>query len=270
MIRRLPAESPGILCFRGPDAERYLNGQLTQDVAKLGESALPSCVTDAKGRLQFYVTVVRGPEQDEWWVVGDPDRTSELRGRLERYLVADDVEVSDLGGRWLRVHAEGDLGDADFTRAAFGPFGGGVEHWYREGRAPSGTCVPPGEAEALRIQAGLPAWGAELEEGMLPPEAGLDRTAVDYRKGCYIGQEVLSRMKTAGRVNRRLARFLTEAEGPGPLLAGGTEVGRLTSVSPLAGDGGERPALGYLGKHAFDLERFEAPGGTIARFTGWA
>ena len=71
-------------------------------------------------------------------------------------------------------------------------------------------------AETLRIEAGVPRWGAELNEDTLPPEAGLDRAAIDYHKGCYIGQEVISRIKSVGHVNRSLTGFASAA----PLAAG--------------------------------------------------
>lgn len=272
MIRRLAAESPTLLAFRGPDAVRYLNGQLTQDVSELGNKALPSCVTDAKGRLQFLVSVFQGPAQDEIRVAGDPSRAEELRARLERYLIADDVEVEDLSGRWVRVHAESVLDGSEMTRDAAGIFGPGIDHWFPHGEPPSGRAISGEQAESLRIAAGIPAWGRELEEGMLPPEAGLDRSAVSYHKGCYIGQEVLSRIKSVGRVNRRLARLTTTAPGPAPLLVDGSECGVLTSVAPTGtGDGdGNRPALGYLRKTAYEQTGFETPDGHQAQLLGWA
>lgn len=270
MIRRLPAEIPALLSFHGPDAVRYLNGQLTQDVAEVGNRALPACVTDAKGRLQFFVSVFRGPQDDQLLVAGDPARADELRARLERYLIADAVETADLGGRWVRVHAEGRLPGASFTRASAGPFGVGIDHWYPAGRVPDGDSLGEEQIETFRIAAGLPVWGRELGEGMLPPEAGLDRTAISYHKGCYIGQEVLSRIKSVGRVNRRLARLTTDADIPGPLLAAGVEVGVITSISPLPSADGSRAALGYLGKKGFDHQSFELPGDRHARFLGWA
>jgi len=70
----------------------------------------------------------------------------------------------------------------------------------------------------MRIEAGVPRWGAELSEDTLPPEAGLEEAAIDYHKGCYIGQEVISRIKSVGHVNRRLAGFTAA----GPLAPGMT------------------------------------------------
>lgn len=270
MTRRLRTESPALLSFRGPDAVRYLNGQLTQDVRELGNTALPSCVTDAKGRLQFLVSVFRGPEEDEIRIAGDRGRAGDLRARLERYLIADDVEVEDLSGQWLRVHAEGPMDGAAMARDAGGIFGSGIDHWFSPDAEPAGEVISDAEAESLRIAAGIPAWGRELEEGMLPPEAGLDRTAVSYHKGCYIGQEVLSRIKSIGRVNRRLARLMTSATGPTSLQSAGRECGTLTSVAPAASEDGTRPALGYVKKTAYEETVFDSPEGHRTRLLGWA
>lgn len=272
MIRILEPELPTLLAFRGPDAVRYLNGQLTQDVRNLGNSALPSCVTDAKGRLQFMVSVFQGAAEDEVRVAGAPGRSDDLRARLERYLIADEVEVEDLSGEWVRVHAEAPLEGAAMFRDAVGVFGPGIDHWYPRHEPPAVTVISSEEAESLRIAAGIPVFGQELEEGMLPPEAGLDRSAISYHKGCYIGQEVLSRIKSVGRVNRRLARLTTTSPGPASLQLDGKECGVLTSVAPAGGgvDARDRPALGYIRKTAYEQTVFETPDGHRAQLQGWA
>jgi len=106
-------------------------------------------------------------------------------------------------------------------------------------------------AETLRIEAGIPRWGFELGEDTLPPEAGLDRTHIDYHKGCYIGQEVISRLKSVGHVNRQLTGFVSEAGAPlSPGMAifaaaSATQTGVLTSAAYSFAL--EKPiALGYL------------------------
>ncbi len=68
------------------------------------------------------------------------------------------------------------------------------------------------EIELLRIERGIPRWGNELSEDTLPQEAGLDEMAVDFKKGCYVGQEVVSRIHSVGRVNRRLCGFVGDFE----------------------------------------------------------
>ena len=199
-------KKPGALEFSGPDAVRFLNGQITQDVRKVMGAGLvlPSCVTDAKGRLQFRVWIAEGC--GGVLVICRDGMTEDLEARLTRYLIADDVEVRDVSDKFR-------IEDFDF----------------------------PEMDEAERIEKGIPKWGAELKEGMLPPEAGLDATDISYHKGCYIGQEVISRIKSAGKVNRRLTKFAFETEGIiGEITdTEGKPCGEVTSVSGLHG-------LGYL------------------------
>ena len=252
-----------LLEFRGPDAVRYLNGQLTQDVRNLGDTALPSCVTDAKGKLQFYVHVFRGPE-DAIWIEGPGDLAEELEARLTRYLIADDVEVENLSGAWQLFHVV-DAPEAPEVAGGFVRKAGrigkeGYDVWLPAGAEFPCEPLSDEDAEARRIAAGIPAWGAELVAGMLPPEAGLDRSAISYHKGCYIGQEVLSRIKTAGKVNRRLAKFAVPSgvKAGDELRAPGAEklAGVLTSVSAVADEAGDFAALGYLEKAGFEAKEF--------------
>ena len=199
-------EKPGALEFSGPDAVRFLNGQITQDVRKVMGTGLvlPSCVTDAKGKLQFRVWIAEG--YGGVLVICREGMTADLEARLTRYLIADDVEVRDVSDNF-RIE---DFGLAEMD-------------------------------EAERIAAGIPKWGAELKEGMLPPEAGLDATDISYNKGRYIGQEVISRIKSAGKVNRLLTKFVFESEGKTGEIADidGKVCGEVTSVSGQHG-------LGYL------------------------
>jgi folate-binding protein YgfZ len=117
-------------------------------------------------------------------------------------------------------------------------------------------------SETLRIEAGVPRWGAELDENTLPNEAGLDRDAIDYHKGCYVGQEVISRIKSVGHVNRSLRGFVSDS----PLAAGmqlfesneaaEKSVGHLTSA--VWSFGLEKwAALGYL-KRGIESPALEA------------
>lgn len=205
----------GVLEFSGPDAVRFLNGQITQDVRKVGGGkVLPSCVTDAKGKLQFRVWISEG-KPGEILVFCRPEMTSDLEARLTRYLIADEVEVRDRSG---------EVSVADF----------GAEEMD----------------EQERIEQGIPKWGAELTTGMLPPEAGLDTTDISYNKGCYIGQEVISRIKSAGKVNRRLVKLKFDGGGTiGEIVNGDGKVcGEVTSVSGSCGLGFlKRMAEGEMG-----------------------
>ena len=113
--------------------------------------------------------------------------------------------------------------------------------------------VPAGELEAFRISKSVPLWGSELTEGLLAPEANLEATDISYHKGCYIGQEVISRIKSAGKVNRSLVKLEIPEDVPvkadDGLVSEGSDAGVVTSVSPVA-DGGVREALAYVKRSA--------------------
>ncbi|MES2660874.1 MAG: hypothetical protein V4689_19770 [Verrucomicrobiota bacterium] len=263
-------DRPALLEFRGPDAVRFLNGQLTQDVRRMagGEISLPSCVTDAKGKLQFRVTLTEAADGD-LWVEAPADQAEALEARLTRYLIADDVEVADLTGKFTLCHLIGDIAEppGGVLARKSNRFGvAGMDWWFPAGsefELPLGTELLAGdELEAFRIANGVPFWGHELVEGMLPPEALLEETDISYNKGCYIGQEVISRIKSAGKVNKRLTRFILDAEipvTPGPFENG---AGEITSVSPIA-EGAVRHALGYVKRGAAELFYKFADGAVI-------
>jgi tRNA-modifying protein YgfZ len=246
-----------LLQIHGPDAVRYLNGQVTQDVrllAKSPENALPACVTDAKGRLQGFVTLYQlKTEPVTLWIEAPLELRDVLFARLSRYLIADDAEIEDLSESYRLVHVMEELReDGDFSYPRFGVEG--YDRWIAASELPASSATRTEEdVEALRIAHAIPRWGKELTEGILPPEAGLDSNAISYEKGCYIGQEVISRIKSAGKVNRRLHSFSLDLQNipPGSVLIDdqGGEVGSLTSIAAPH-------ALGYLNKKAFGQTMF--------------
>lgn len=259
--------SPALLSFCGPDAVRFLNGQMTQDVRKLttAEIALPSCITDAKGRLQFRVWI---HARNEAIVVEcPPDQIDAIEARLTRYLIADEVEVTRLENTGTLHHLIGHDGsppDGAIARQSTRYGEPGSDWWL-----PAGTAAPLPQAlcadalETLRIERAIPIWGRELVEGLLPPEARLDASDISYQKGCYIGQEVISRIKAVGKVNQRLARIAFDASLPTAGLAlvdaHGKAAGRITSIAPLA-SGAQRHALAYLARGAGEPLLVDATG----------
>jgi len=127
--------------------------------------------------------------------------------------------------------------------------------------------------EQLRVAQGIPKWGAELGEDTLPPEAGLELTHIDYHKGCYIGQEVISRLKSVGHVNRSLVRLKTVSGERLPDIGGGLflgnapgaeSVGKITSaVYDISGEG---VVLAYV-KRGVDSWEFQSANGiALVRF----
>ena len=119
--------------------------------------------------------------------------------------------------------------------------------------------------ELLRIEAGCPRLGAELDEDVLPAEAHLTERAVSFTKGCYTGQEIVARIESRGRVNHLLVGLAFEAETPAlgaPLREGERQVGEVTSVcvSPQCGAIG----LGYVRRALAEPgTRLECEGGSV-------
>jgi folate-binding protein YgfZ len=114
------------------------------------------------------------------------------------------------------------------------------------------------QLERARIEAGVPAWGRELDDSILPAEAGLDETHISFTKGCYPGQEPIARLHYRGHANRRLRRLEVDAAQPGDeIVWDGKAVGRITTAVPGA-------ALGYVRTEVPDDAKLSV-GGRTAR-----
>jgi len=186
----------------GDDRLRYLNGQVTVDVTRLQKnSAKRALLLSVKGKicapLQVWIE-----EADVVLEVDECLRENTL-ARLEKYLISDDVTLSVPESAPPVFHVFGlpapdgalkinRLGAAGFDTAA----------------PPSGLLLAePAEIDFLRIERALPQWGRELNAETFPQEARLESSSVEFDKGCYVGQEIISRLKSVGRVNRRLFSF---------------------------------------------------------------
>jgi len=251
------------LRLSGGDRVRYLNGQVSNDVRKAtADSALAACVTTAKGRLNALVHIALAPGGDAFLIDADPAVRASLAARLERYIIADDCTLDDITDDFALLHVLGSTTLPEAIRNDGRFRGPGFDLWTPaaeraatlERLASEGhPILSPAEAERLRIARGVPGWGTELGEDTLPAEARLDSFAIDFHKGCYVGQEVISRIKSVGRVNRLLVRLRGEDTlVPGSTLAtsDGAVVGSLTSCSGALG-------LGYVKRDA------SAPGTVI-------
>jgi folate-binding protein YgfZ len=252
------------LILTGADRVRYLNGQVTSDVRKLqpGQTQM-ACVTTAKGKLCADICITA--LENALVVDAEPSLRETLAARLERYIVADDVTIEDATDTHALLHyLAPDTPPAGHPaeKAAARRFG--RDGWdlrlpradfasARDSLLGGHVVLDESLAELLRIEAGIPRWGHELDENTLPPEAGLDATHIDYHKGCYIGQEVISRLKSVGHVNRRLTGFVAESRdavlATGMALSavesGAASTGILTSAAFSFTF--EKPiALGYL------------------------
>ena len=112
--------------------------------------------------------------------------------------------------------------------------------------------LDPSIAETMRIEEGIPRWGRELTEEIIPIEANLEERTVDYEKGCYIGQEVISRIKMSGQTNKRLCGLISLEDIPlkadmklAAALAKSKEAGWITSAT-RSDRTGKEIALGYV------------------------
>lgn len=294
-----------ILRACGSERVQFLHGQLSSDVKGLGpDRGQASLLLNAQGRVEGVVALYDAGEALE--IATDALAVEAVRGRVERFLVADDVELEAeaapsacigvagprakevlaascgsslaLGHEWgrteiefsglrARVLARGEL-KVPFYEIVLGVGTEGAEEdlWCSlrsAGAAPAGASA----YEILRVESGVPRYGVDVDETRIALEARLE-WAIHFSKGCYVGQEVVERAVSRGRLNRRLALLSSEELLPaGARIEGGGERDVVTSsvVSPVRGP----LALAYL-----DLERGVSGtrisvGATAARVLDW-
>jgi len=182
-----------------------------------------------KARVIAPVVVVRRAD-DDFLLLTEPGLGEPVTSTLLRARFAAEVEVVPEQHTSVVVFGEdGGIPNGEFGEAAAELLDGGVE-----------PTLTGDELEHLRIEAGMPAWGKEIDGTILPAEAGLDETHVSFTKGCYPGQEPIARLRHRGKVNRRLRVLDATSAQPGDEIRLGEKVvGRVTS----AVDG---LALGYV------------------------
>ncbi|MBM3857520.1 MAG: hypothetical protein FJ390_06115 [Verrucomicrobia bacterium] len=203
----------------GNDRLRYLNGQVTNDLKRLvpGE-AMQACLLTPKGKLSAVLWVTL--QEDAILLEAPSELAEELPARLERYLVADDVMLEVISSE-PTVHVFGELLNNPILEKISGiliPRLGLPGKDFKISELPDSflkqhQALSEDEVEILRIEQRIPKWGAELTSDRLPPEAHLERQAIDYNKGCYVGQEVISRLRSVGHVNRLLVSLIAAEVG---------------------------------------------------------
>jgi folate-binding protein YgfZ len=246
----------------GSDRFRFINGQITNDLRKATETvAIQACVLNAKGKLNAEIFVAALP--DAFLIDAEPELREMLRTRLERYVIADDVEIEDVTDEFSLFHvfSEDPLAlDSGRTVSACRFAKVGWDNWsdaarhdpVRDELASAYLFIDSAAADVMRIEQGVPRWGHELTDQIIPIEANLEQRTIDYDKGCYIGQEVISRIKMSGQTNKRLCGLMSlnnMSLQPGMKLVApsgsGREAGWITSAtrSPRLG---KEIALGYV------------------------
>jgi folate-binding protein YgfZ len=209
----------------GNDRLRFLNGQITADIRKAGTSnSIQACLLDAKGRMTAHVSILAAP--DFFLLTADPELGESFQARLERYIIADDVSVEDVSDRCSIFHLIGETApkspDATWVVSARRFARPGWDIWVdalqretilKQFSLGSSFCDSDC-AEVLRIEQGIPRWGRELTNEIIPIEANLEESCIDYDKGCYVGQEVISRMKMSGQRNKKLCGLISTGHAP--------------------------------------------------------
>ena len=205
----------------GPDAADYLQRMVSNDVETLGAGeARPALLLTAKARVIAPLVVMRRGEED-FLVLTEPELGEVVRALLTRMRLRARCEIESERHESVLV-----LGGADGFATDFP----GARELLDSTLAPT---IDGDELERRRIEAGVPRWGREIDDRILPAEAGLEATHVDFGKGCYPGQEPVARLHYRGHPNRGL-RVLELAEVPdydAELVHDGKVVGRVTSAA---------------------------------------
>lgn len=218
----------------GPDAADYLQRMVSNDVSALSVGdACPALLLTAKARVIAPLVVWRRGEED-FLLLTAPELGEVVHGHLTRMRLRARCEIEPEEHESALVLGGGDGFATDWP---------GAREVVDAGLEPT---LSDEELELRRIAAGVPRWGRELDDRILPAEAGLDETHVSFAKGCYPGQEPVARLHYRGHPNREL-RVLELAELPeydAPLLHDGREVGRVTSAARR--EDGTVVALAYV------------------------
>jgi folate-binding protein YgfZ len=260
----------GVVVVGGSDATSFLQSLVSQDLDALTDgSGAHSLLLSPQGKLEIDFRALR--VGDEWWLDCDAAFGARLAERLGRYRIRVDVMIEDRTVGSARLEVRGphgparvaaatgvDVPDANSAHAAWnacrivradwstmpgvdilGP--GGEVRGARDLMVAAGIePFAPGAHEVLRIDAGVARLGVDIDERTIPQEAFLERDAVSFTKGCFLGQELVCRIDSRGHVNRFLRHIdLDGSTLPGPgatVVFDDRDVGVLTSIAAVAGE----------------------------------
>ena len=253
-VGMIDLSSRGRISVSGSEAVMFLNGLITNDMKTLAENRwMPAAFPNVQGRLLAAVRVIR--RTNDFLLDTEPATREKVLKLIERFTLAGDFKVTDLTdeipqisfqGRGASEHVEKIFGVKDLPRD-------GV--WQNEtvtilrathtgedgfdviGVSTAGGATPISERveEILRIEAGIARYGSDMDESNVVTETNLD-DAVSYTKGCYLGQEIIVRIKHRGHVAKKLTglRFETDQiieTGSAIKSTDDKEIGRVTSAT---------------------------------------
>jgi folate-binding protein YgfZ len=285
----------GKILVTGSDRLRWLNGMVSNTVQALPEGqGNYSLLLSVQGRIQGDCYVYR--RAADLLLDTSIDQVPALMKHLDHFVVMDDVELTDVSRDWTALSLAGPHAPQVLATLGFSPSSPALENarmsstrigevpctiietrqvvvpryelWFApehvlavwETLQAAGANPCGWEAmEALRVLEGTPLYGVDLNDRDLPQETGQTR-ALNFSKGCYLGQEIVERIRSRGKVNRQFRQFELSSRPdslPLDLLSNGQSVGRITSAASLSSAGGpEVLALGFIRVEV--LERGEA------------
>ena len=290
----------------GEDRVRWLNGMVTNNIRDLAPGhGVYAFLLNPQGKIQADMYCFnRG---DDLLIETDASQIDHLRTILDKYIIMDDVEIADashpmtlgfIGPKATDVVAgyfpetkPHDLAPLDFRTATQDQFVLDIVRlddpvtpqfeiaiWNEDGKPAEFLFSPEPEdgvtfvgfeaLEMLRIWSGRPRFGQDIRERDLPQETGQDR-ALNFSKGCYVGQEIVERIRSRGAVHRIFAGFAFESGPPQPgekIMVDGKEAGEITSVATLPGDeSAPLIGLGYIRREFSKAETVIHAGSTVGR-----
>ena len=217
MTRRVAARPRDYLRVAGPDAEDFLQRMLSNDVT---EAPCRAMLLTPKARLIAPLVVVRRAD-DDFLLLTEPGLGETVGATLLRARFAAKVEIESEEHTSVVVFGE----DGGIPNEELGEPGSELLD------ADVAPTLSADEVERIRIESAAPAWGKELDDTILPAEAGLDETHVSFTKGCYPGQEPIARLHYRGQANRALRVLEVEGAEPGDEIRHSDKVvGRITSA----------------------------------------
>lgn len=224
----------------GAEAGSFLQGLISQDVARVGNSeAIRSFLLGPRGKFRSLLWLIK--RGDAFWLFTDSPKN--LLEDLRRFHMRVDCTIEPYEGPVIDVLGAKPSDEVGEVVARI-PWRG-VERWVVAGVEPETLGLDQlSEAEwtALRVAAGEPEMGRDVDEGTIPQESGLVADAVSFTKGCYLGQELVARIDSRGRVNKRLVLLeIDDADAPPPgarIEVEGDDVGVVSSsAAKLDGSG---------------------------------
>ena len=276
------------ISLTGGDRVRWMNGMVTNNIRDLaaGHGAY-AFLLNPQGRILGDMNVFN--EGETLTVETDRSQMEKILATFDHYIIMDDVEVTDASEKWtalgvagpraravlsaagievpelqpLQTHTASCTCDCDCVQCTVVRGEDEKHESYEIWLAPenvfktwqaliSAGATPVGSdaLEMRRIAAGVPLYGVDIRERDLPQETE-QMCALNFNKGCYVGQEIVERIRSRGNVHRTFAGFLidgaAEVAGGAKIIAGDKEVGEITSVATVPGTSGQRTvALGYI------------------------